>query len=121
MFYARILAGIAVAGLVTGAALAQSAWVEVDDDVHVAAFGATADQVDDWDVYNDAGVEIGEVEEVIGTARDLPAALVVDLDGTHGYPDRDVIIPIDQFTRADNRLTLDAGPDAVEGMERWDD
>ncbi|RIK86248.1 MAG: hypothetical protein DCC69_07355 [Hyphomicrobiales bacterium] len=121
MPYGRFLAGLAAGSLIAGAALAQAAWVEIDDNVHVAAFGATADQVEDWDVHDASGVEIGEVEEVVGTAPDTPTALVVDFEGKNGYADRDVVIPLDQFTRANNRLTLDASPDAVAGMETWND
>lgn len=118
MLLPGLVAGCLMAG---GAAMAQTALVEVNDNVHVAAFGAIADQVDDWDVHDASGVEIGEVEEVVGPDADTPTALVVDFDGNAGYADRDVVIPLDQFTRENDRLTLNASPDAVGGMETWND
>lgn len=101
--------------------MAQTAWVKVRADAHVAAFGAVADQIDDWDVHDASGAVVGEVEEVVGPNAGTAAALVVDFDGGDGYPDRDVVIPIDRFTRANNRLTLDAPADEVGAMETWTD
>ena len=122
MLHSKLLLGLALGGLMTGgAAMAQTALVEVDDNVHVAAFGAIADQVDDWDVYDASGVEIGEVDEVVGPDAGMPSALVIDFKGNAGYADRDVVIPLDRFTRANNRLTLNAAPDAVGAMETWND
>ncbi|MCO5148187.1 MAG: PRC-barrel domain-containing protein [Aquamicrobium sp.] len=120
MLHRKLLLAMALGGLMTGgAAMAQAALVEVNSNVHVAAFGAIADQVDDWDVYDASGTEIGEVDEVVGSDAGTPTALVIDFDGKAGYADRDVVIPIDQFTRENNRLTLNASPDAVGAMETW--
>lgn len=121
MFYRRLLIAIAASGFLAGGALAQSALVEVRDNVMVEAFGAIADRVDDWDVYDLSGKEIGEVEEVVGTGRDTPTALVVDFDDDSAYPDRDVVIPLSEFVYENGRLTLKATPEAVSGMEVWHD
>ena len=121
MRHAKRLTAFALCALMSGAAMAQTAWVEVRDDAHVAAFGAVADQIDDWDVHDASGAVVGEVEEVVGPNAGTAAALVVDFDGSNGYPDRDVVIPIERFTRADNRLTLDAPADEVGAMEIWTD
>ena len=121
MRHGKFLLGLVLGGLLAGGAIAQTALVEVDDNVHVAAFGAIADQVDDWDVYDASGVEIGEVDEVVGPDAGMPSALVIDFKGNAGYADRDVVIPLDRFTRANNRLTLNAAPDAVGAMETWND
>lgn len=121
MHYRQFLAGLVASGFLVGAAHAQSGLVEVRDRAQVAAFGASADDVDDWDVFDAAGTEIGEVEEVVGTDRDTPTALVVDFEGNAGYADRDVVIPLDQFTHANGRLTLNASPDAVSALPTWND
>lgn len=122
MLHGKLLLGLALGSLmIGGAATAQTAWVEVRDNAHVAAFGAIADQVDDWDVYDASGTEIGEVEEVVGPDAATPTALVIDFEGKAGYADRDVVIPLDQFTRENNRLTLNASPEAVGAMEAWKD
>ena len=122
MLYRKLLLGIVAGGFITGgSALAQNALVEVADDVQVPALGATADTIDDWDVFDASGTEIGEVEEVLGTDARTPTALAVDFEGNAGYADRDVVIPLDAFTLQDNRLVLNAAPDAVSAMEEWRD
>jgi len=112
---------LAASTLIAGSAFAQGALVEVDDNVQVPPFAAVADDVDDWDVYDATGTEIGEVEEVVGTGRDTPTALVVDFEGNGGYADRDVVIPLDRFGRENGRLVLNADPAAVGGMPTWND
>ena len=122
MLYKKLLLGVVAGGLLAGgSALAQSTLVEIDDDVVVAAFGAKADDVDDWDVYDASGTEIGEVEDVVGTDAKTPTALAVDFEGNAGYADRDVVVPLDAFTLQNNRLVLNATPDAVSAMEEWHD
>jgi len=122
MRYRTFPLGLALGSLIAcGAAVAQTAWVEVNDNARIAAFGAIADQVEDWDVYDASGAEIGEVDEVVGPDAQTAAALVVDFDDKAGYADRDVVIPLDQFTRENNRLTLNASPEAVSAMETWND
>jgi len=116
-FYFALAAGT----LMAGAANAQGTLVEIPDNVQVAPFSATADDVDDWDVYNSDGVEIGEVEEVVGSDANTPTALVVDFDGDGGYPDRDIVIPLDQFTQQDGRLILNADAATVGAMPDWRD
>lgn len=116
-FYLALAAGT----LIAGTALAQGALVEVNDNVQVPQFSAIADDVDDWDVYDAQGTEIGEVEEVLGTDPNTPTALAVDFDGNGGYADRDVIVPIDQFSQENGRLILRADAAAVTQMETWND
>lgn len=115
-------ATILAAALAAGTAYAQQAWVEVDDNAMVQPFNMDADTVEDWDVYSPAGIEIGDVEDVIGTDAQSPAALVVDFDDDAGFGDRDdVIVPLDQFSWQDNRLVLNADAAAVSAMEVWND
>ena len=122
MSYRKLLLGIVAGGfLAGGSAFAQSALVEIDDDVQVAPFGVDADTVDDWDVYDASGTEIGEVEDVLGTDAKTPTALAVDFEGNGGYADRDVAVPLGEFTREGGRLILKATPDAVAAMPTWDD
>lgn len=116
-----LIAATALLLSVSGSALAQATLVEIDDATMVTQFNQNADTVDDWDVYNTAGVEIGEVEDVLGTDRNTPTALGVDLDGKEGYADRDVAIPLDQFTWQNDRLVLNASPEAVAAIPAWDD
>jgi hypothetical protein len=105
-----------------GIALAQNAWVEVDDAVDVAPLNAQADVVDDWDVYNGAGAKIGEVETVIGPDRNTPTALVVDFEDDAGLGDRDdLIVPLDRFALNGQNLTLDVDAAAVAAFVEYRD
>ena len=119
MKFRMMTAAVAMLGLSTGVVLAQTALVEVDDKVQVAAFNATVDQVDDLDVYNAAGAKLGEVEEVVGTDNKTPTALVIDFEGKEGFVDQDVVVPLDQFSWENDRLVLSADAAAVGAMEVW--
>ena len=105
-----------------GVAFAQTAWVEIDDDVVVAPLNKEADDVEDWDVIGSDGAKLGEVEEVIGTQAGTASALVVEFeDGSIFDRDREVIVPLDQFSFADDKLTLNADAAAVGTMELYKD
>ena len=121
MFAGKLSGALLASGLLAGTALAQSAWVEIEDDtIQVGEFGASVDQVDDWDVHA-GGMKVGEVEEVVGNDAATPGALVVDFDGNGGYADQDVVVPLDQFTYENNQLVLNAGPEDVAGFDMWND
>lgn len=110
-----------IATAFAGAASAQGRLVEVDDRVMVERFGRIVDRVDDLNVYSSAGVRIGEVEEVLGQSRRRASALVIDFSGRNGYPNRDVVIPLNRFTLSQGRLLLDASRGEISRMPRWDD
>ncbi|MDX3924295.1 MAG: PRC-barrel domain-containing protein [Shinella sp.] len=109
--------------LAASAVFAQtSAWVEVDDDrLMVSAIGATVDEVEDMRVYDAGGQEIGEVEEVLGTARDRPTALSVEADDYLGRDGDDVVIALDQLKLEGGRLTTILTKEQVAALPRWDD
>ncbi|WP_173931433.1 PRC-barrel domain-containing protein [Chelativorans sp. Marseille-P2723] len=113
---------VLTASLFAGAAIAQSSWVEVEDDVMVPPFEAVADDVDDWDVYSSDGTKIGEVEDVVGPDNNTPTALVIDFEDDAGYGDRDdVIVPLDSFEWNGERLVLNLEPSEVTDLEVYDD
>ncbi|UIJ73518.1 PRC-barrel domain-containing protein [Aurantimonas sp. HBX-1] len=94
------------AGLFAGAAFAQTAGlVDVDDNVMVPPFNVTVDDLDDMDVYDAAGTEIGEIEEVVGTDANTPTAFVVDFDD-QGYGDEERVIGLENFAMDGARMTL---------------
>ncbi|MBB4001811.1 PRC-barrel domain-containing protein [Aurantimonas endophytica] len=104
------------AGLFAGTAFAQTAgMVDVDDDVMVPPFNVTVDDLDDMDVYDAAGTEIGEIEEVVGTDANTPTAFVVDFDG-EGYGDEERVIGLENFAMDGARMTLSLDAAAVATM-----
>ncbi|MCO6390686.1 hypothetical protein GTW25_06545 [Aliihoeflea aestuarii] len=121
MFAKKLSIALVASGLLAGTAIAQTAWVEIENDnVQVTEFGASVDQVEDWDVFA-GGAKIGEVEEVVGTDAATPTALVVDFDGSGGFADQDLVIPLDQFAWENNQLVLNADAATVGSFEVWDD
>ncbi|MGQ2907229.1 MAG: PRC-barrel domain-containing protein [Aliihoeflea sp.] len=120
MFAKTVTLAFVSSALLAGSAFAQTAWVEIEDNVQVSAFNATVDQIDDWDVYA-GGEKVGEVEEVVGTEAGTATALVVDFEGNGGFADQDMVIPLDQFAWENNQLVLNADAAAVGSMEVWND
>ncbi len=112
----RTLTAAAFGTVLATSAMAQTL-VDVNDDVIVQPFGVAAGLLDDIDVYTPAGVEIGDVEEIIGTDPQTPTHLVVDFDDEAGFPDRDdVLVPIDAFTLEANRLVTSLTPEEVTAL-----
>lgn len=105
----------------TAPALAQTSLVEIDDSVTVPMLNVTADAAEDMDVTGPSGSKIGEVDEVVGTDASTPAALVIDFEDGSTYGDRDVAIPLDQFTMSGTTLTLNATPEAVAKFDAHKD
>lgn len=116
-----LITGVALAAGAIFPAAAQTKLIEVDDAAMVQPFNQNADTVDDWDVFNAAGVEVGEVEDVVGPDRNSATALAVDFDNKEGFADGDVVVPLDQFAFENNRLVLKATAEAVSRMEKWND
>jgi hypothetical protein len=114
-------AALLSASLLAGSAVAQTATlVEVDDDAMIAALDMEADDVDDADVFDAAGTEVGEVEEVVGTDAMTPTALVVEFD-VDAYGGEDRLIPLEHFSMQNDRLTLSLDAAAVAGMTVYED
>lgn len=111
-----------LSGLLAGTATAQTAWVEIEDDtLMVAPMELSVDQIEDMDVYTADGEEIGEVEEVLGTAQDAATAIALEVGGFLGVGEREVIVPIDQVTLQEDRLVVDMTEEEIEALEDWDD
>lgn len=103
----------------TAPAVAQMEMVEVSEDVQIAAFGMDADTVEDLDVYNEAGNEIGVVEEVIGTDSGTPQALVIEFDNESSFGTEERIVPLDQVTRIEEGVLLHSDVD-IGAFSTWD-
>lgn len=106
--------------LIAGSAFAQAKLVEVDDDnLRVASLSVTVDQLEDMDVYDAAGMKIGDVEDVLGATKDQPIAVAVDADDFLGQDGEDVVVTIDQLRIQDGKLVTDVTKDALAKMPRW--
>jgi sporulation protein YlmC with PRC-barrel domain len=104
------------------AALAQSTWLEIDDDsLMVTPMSLSVDQIEDMDVYTSDGEEVGEVEEVLGTTQGEATALALEVGGFLGIGEREVVVPIDQLAMQEDRIVLDMTKEEIEALEDWAD
>lgn len=95
--------------LLSGAAVQaqQAAAVEVNENVMLMPWNKSVDAIEGAKVLKSGdGVELGEVEAVLGTDANTPVALVVDFKGTTTGFTGSKVIPIDRFSPDGNRLTL---------------
>lgn len=104
----------------TAPGFAQTEMVEVDEDVEITAFGLDADDAEDLDVHDEAGNEIGEVEEVLGRDRSTAEALVIEFDDEDSFGDDERVVPLDLVTRTEDGVRLGADVD-IEALPAWDD
>jgi len=77
--------------------------------------------LDDVDVRDAAGNEIGEVEDVLVDGSGTPVAVVVELGGVFGIGDEDVIIPFSEMTWQDGVYLTTFTEAEIEALPRHDD
>jgi hypothetical protein len=121
------LCAAAVLALAPLAAAAQqtvdvSGYKEAEDDgLVVQPFNLSVDEIEDRDVKNMAGDEIGEVEEVLVDAGGQPVAVTLEVGGFLGIGEREVVVGLDQLKLADDDFVIDADKARVEGLPEWKD
>jgi uncharacterized protein YrrD len=92
-----------------------------DDDMVVQPFNRTVDDIEDLDLKNADGDEIGEVEEVLIDAGGQPVAIAVEVGGFLGIGERDVVLELDQVQLVDDDLVTSADKATIEGLPDWPD
>ena len=92
-----------------------------DDDLVVQPFGVTVDDIDDMDLMNADGEEIGEIEEVLLDAGGQPVAVSVEVDDFLGMGEREVVFALDQLQLADDDFVTSVDKATVEALPEWDD
>ena len=119
---------ISAAALVTfvaaAPALAQSttSYIEIEtEDQVVSELNLTVDQIEDMDVYDASGEEIGEVEEVLGSADGTPTTLAIEVGGFLDIGDTDALVELSEVTVVDDRLQIDMTREEIEALPTWDD
>lgn len=97
---------------------------ELDDDNRTAAWnGLSIDELDDLAVYNAAGEEVGEVEDVLGDSEGNIRAFVLEVGGFLGIGDEDVVISEDRAKLGTDRagLIVDMTVEEMKTLPRWED
>jgi uncharacterized protein YrrD len=92
-----------------------------DDDMVVQPFNRTVDDIEDLDLKNADGGEIGEVEEVLIDASGQPVAIAVEVGGFLGIGEREVVLGLDQVQLVDDDLVTSADKATIEGLPDWPD
>lgn len=109
---------ISVALLAAGAAHAQSYQAVEDTTLTVELMNLTVGDLEDMDVINADGDEVGDVERVL--MRDgAVAALAVEVGGFFGIGDKTVVVPLDQLTVAGDDLMTNMTQTELEGLPEW--
>ncbi|MEX2642720.1 MAG: PRC-barrel domain-containing protein [Acetobacterales bacterium] len=95
---------------------------ELDDDNRQARWNnLTVDDLDDMDIVDASGEEIGEVDEVLGDSRGGMVAVTAEIGGFLGIGDKEVIVGLDQLELQGDRLMTRLTRDQLEALPRWDD
>jgi sporulation protein YlmC with PRC-barrel domain len=114
-----------VATLALGAGLAQAqqtgSYTELEDEtMMIQPLNLSAEDVEDMEVYNAAGDEIGEVDEVLVDAANQ-LALAVEVGGFLDVGDKTVILPLDQVRVQEDQLVTSMTEDQLKALPPWDD
>lgn len=70
----------------------------------IVSQGINADDLDDKDVVNSAGDEIGEIDEIVLSKRDNQLYAVVEVGGFLGMGEKEVVIPLKELQMRDGKL-----------------
>ena len=100
-------------------AFAQQSYVDVADDARVEALNISVEDLDDKDVYDSGGREIGDVEEVLGSDERTPTAIVVDFNDHIVEHDR--IVQMADTALESDRLVIRLDKGTLQELERYDE
>jgi len=92
-----------------------------DDDLVVQPFNRTVDDLEDMDLENAAGEEIGEVDEVLMDGTGQPVALAIEIDDLLDLDDEDRVFRLDQVRLDGDDLVTDLSNSEIETLPVWDD
>ena len=120
------IAAFASALLMSTAALAQSdslsSWVEIEDDsVLIPELNVTVDDLDDMDLYDLSGQEIGEVDDVLGPDAATATAVSIEIEQGFMKGDKEVILDVADLAIVDGRLVTDLTAAELDAMAPHED
>lgn len=96
--------------------------VEIEqDDLVVRPFNLTVDQIEDMDLVDASGAEIGDIEELLADSSGQVAAVTVEAGGFLGIGEREAVVGIDQIRLIDDRLVTELTKEQIEQLPTWDD
>lgn len=98
-----------------------AALVEVEDESRlVESLNLTVDDVEDMDIVDSTGEEIGEVEEVLMDGEGAIVALVADIGGFLDVGEKEVVLQLEEVAVQDDRLAVSLTREQLEALPEWD-
>jgi len=125
---ARFLLPVIAAALLATAATAQAQQQAAggavlreatDDDMMVQPFNKTVEELKDADLVDQAGAEIGEVEQVLVSEDGQPAAITAEVGGFLGVGQKTVVIGLDRLQLKDDALMTALTKEELGAMRTW--
>ena len=105
----------------SGSVYAQDAWTEIeDDDMLIEPLGMTVDNLEDADLIDPTGENIGEVDDVLLGQDGSTMAVSLDVGGFLGIGEKNVVIPIDSLTMVEDGVSVDMTKDELEALPEYD-
>jgi hypothetical protein len=111
------IAGAAQAQQAGGGAVLREA---ADDDMMVQPFNKTVEELEEADLVDHAGAEIGEVEQVLVGEDGQPAAITAEVGGFLGVGQKTVVIGLDRpLQLKDDALMTALTKEELGAMRTW--
>ncbi len=131
---ARTLASLALAALLGGGASIAAAQQTVPGPTSSGGFkqlqdgsavyqpwNMTVDQIEELNLLDAEGNNIGDIEGVLTDASGRPAAIAAEVGGIAGIGDRKVVIGLDQLRVNGGALTTTLAKEQLEALPEWSD
>jgi len=110
--------------LAASSALAQQAWVEVDDgemavNVPVDPPTYTVDDLEDMDIVGSDGEEIGEVDDVLVSSDGSSMAVAAEVGGFLGMGEHEVVLPLTDARITNDKLVISMTAEQIRKLDEW--
>jgi sporulation protein YlmC with PRC-barrel domain len=113
---------LAMAQMASTGQLDMQSLQELDDGNTTAMWNnLNVEQLEDMDIVNAQGDEVGDVEEVLADSEGKIVAITAEVGGFLGMGDKEVVIPVDQLQMQDEKLMTTMTEDQLKSLPKWDD
>lgn len=92
---------------------------EADDDVMVQSFNMSASDLEDADLVDASGNEIGDIETVLVDASGAPVAVAAEVGGFLGMGEKTVVINLDQLQLKDDEVVTVLTKEQLGALTPW--
>ena len=103
----------------TAPASAQTLSEVEDESVMIPSLNLSVDAVEDMDVVDANGTEIGEVDDVLMEGGEI-TSIAVEIDGSGVIVDKSVVMPIANLSVSGENLVTNMTKDQIDALPEWD-